>query len=152
MAAKLTKDQVRDLILSAKEEKGLTWDQIGEKLGRTSVGAAGICYGYGQVDAKEAEMIIGLFGLPSEAKKALMAAPHRKPAQPWPPTDPFVYRFYEIVMLYGPVWKDVCHEKFGDGIISAIDCFFDIQKVIDEAGVARAKFVFQGKWLTYTKY
>ncbi|MDD4731595.1 MAG: cyanase [Desulfovibrio sp.] len=152
MATKLTKDQVRELILSAKEEKGLTWDQIGEKLGRTSVGAAGICYGYGQVDAQEADAIVNLFSLPAEAKKPLMEAPHRMPVQPWPPTDPFIYRFYEVVMLYGPVWKDVCHEQFGDGIISAIDCFFDIEKVIDEHGVPRAKFVFQGKWLTYQKY
>jgi len=143
--SKLTKDQVRELILAAKEEKGLTWEAIGAKLGRTSVGAAGICYGYGQVDAPEAKAIIDLFGLPAEAEKALMEAPHRKPLQHWPPTDPFIYRFYEIVMLYGPVWKDVCHEIFGDGIISAIDCFFDIQKVIDAEGVARAKFVFQGK-------
>ena len=151
--AKLTKDQVRDLILSAKEDKGITWDEIGKKLGRTSVGAAVICYGYGQVDDdKEVDTIISLFGLPPEAKRALKAAPHRKPVQPWPPTDPFIYRFYEVVMLYGPVWKDVCHEIFGDGIISAIDCFFDISKVIDDAGIARAKFVFQGKWLKYLKY
>lgn len=150
--SKLDKDQVRDLILVAKEEKGLTWEEIGKKLGRTSVGAATICYGYGAVEEAEADAVVGLFGLPPEAKKALMKAPHRKPVQPWPPTDPFVYRFYEIVLLYGPVWKDVCHEMFGDGIISAIDCFFDIQKVIDEQGVARAKFIFQGKWLVYRKY
>lgn len=148
----LTKEDVRDLILQAKDEQGLTWEQIGKELGRRNVGAAMICYGYGQTDEAEAEKMIELFGLPQEAKKALTAAPMRVPAQPWPPTDPFVYRFYEIVMLYGPVWKDVCHELFGDGIISAIDCYFDISKVIDEEGVARAHFVFQGKWLVYKKY
>ena len=150
--SKVTKDQVRELILAAKEDKGLTWEVIGKKLSRTPVGAAGICYGYGQVEEAEAKIIVDLFGLPAGAKKALMDAPHRKPVQPWPPTDPFVYRFYEIVMLYGPVWKDVCHELFGDGIISAIDCFFDIEKVIDKEGVPRAKYIFQGKWLKYTKY
>lgn len=152
MSEKLSKDHVRELIFDAKEAKGLTWEQIGEKLGRTAVGAAGICYGYGQADAAEAEALVKLFDLPTAAKKALMQAPHRIPQQPWPPTDPFIYRFYETVMLYGPVWKDVCHEMFGDGIISAIDCFFDIEKVIDENGDPRAKFVFQGKWLQYKKY
>lgn len=148
----MTKDQVRELILTAKDEKGLTWEAISQQLGRTSVGAAGICYGYGQAEEAEADAIVAMFSLPAEAKKALMATPHRVPAQPWPPTDPFIYRFYELIMLYGPVWKDVCHEMFGDGIISAIDCFVDIEKVVDEEGVDRAKFVFQGKWLDYRKY
>lgn len=148
----MTKDEVRELILKAKDAKGLTWDGIGKALGRRNVGAAMICYGYGAAEKAEAEQMVKMFDLPQEAVKALMAAPHRQPVQPWPPTDPFVYRFYEIVMLYGPVWKDVCHEIFGDGIISAIDCFFDISKVIDDQGVARANFVFQGKWLVYKKY
>lgn len=148
----MDKQAVRDLVLKAKHDKGLTWETIGEKIGRLPVGAATVLYGYGAVEEDEANTIIELFDLPAEAKDTLMAAPMRVPAQPWPPTDPFVYRFYEIVMLYGPVWKDVCHELFGDGIISAIDCFFDVTKVIDEEGVPRANFVFQGKWLKYKKY
>lgn len=148
----MNKDQVRELILKAKDEKGLTWEQVGKELGRRAVGAATVLHGYGQLEKAEAEKVVALFGLPQEAVKALMAAPMRAPLQQWPPTDPFIYRFYEIVMLYGPVWKAVSHEMFGDGIISAIDCYFDIEKVIDDQGVARAKFVFQGKWLKYTKY
>jgi len=148
----MTKDQVRELILKAKEDKGLTWEQVGKELGRRAIGAATVCYGYGQLEKAEAEKVVALFGLPAEAVKALMAAPLRAPVQEWPPTDPYIYRFYEAVMLYAPVWKDVSHEIFGDGIISAIDCYFDIEKVIDDQGVARAKFVFQGKWLKYTKF
>jgi cyanate lyase len=150
--SKLTKDCIREMILDAKFAKGLTWEAIGEKLGRTATGAAYICYGYGKVEAAEADAIISLFGLPAEAKRALMEAPFRVPLQPWPPTDPFVYRFYEAVMLYSPAWKDVSHEIFGDGIISAIDCTFDVEKVIDDQGVARAKFTFTGKWLKYSKF
>jgi len=149
---KLTKDCVRELILDAKVAKGLTWEEVGAKLGRSATGAAYICYGFGKVEADEADTMIKLFGLPAEAKSPLMEAPHRKPLQPWPPTDPFVYRFYEAVMLYSPAWKDVAHELFGDGIISAIDCYFDVEKVIDDQGVARAKFTFQGKWLKYSKF
>ena len=148
----MNKQEVSELILAQKAAKGLSWEQVAAELGRTTVGAAMVAYGYAAVDAGEADKVVRFFVLPAEAKAGLMAAPHRKPQQPWPPTDPFVYRFYEIVMLYGPVWKDVCHEMFGDGIISAIDCYFDITKVIDDQGVARAHFVFQGKWLVYKKY
>jgi cyanate lyase len=78
--------------------------------------------------------------------------PHRTPAQPWPPTDPFIYRFFEIVMLYGPVFKDVAHELFGDGIMSAIDIAVDIQKVEDPPGVPRMVITLNGKWLQYKKF
>lgn len=150
-ATTLTREDVRELALAAKKERGLTWDEIGKELGRNPVGAATVAYGYVQLTEEEADKLVNLLGLPVEAKDVLMEAPHRVPAQPWPPTDPFVYRFYEAIMLYGPAWKDVCHEIFGDGIISAIDCSFDIQKVVED-GVDRAEFTFNGKWLTYKKY
>lgn len=147
----LTKEKVRELALEAKEAKGLTWERIGKDLGRSPVGAAMLVYGYGAATEEEAEALIKLLGLPAEAKKTLMKAPYRVPAQPWPPTDPFVYRLYELVMLYGPVLKDVAHEIFGDGIISAIDMSLDLKKVVEE-GVNRALFTFNGKWLTYKRF
>jgi len=148
----MDRQQVTSLFLAAKAEKGLTWDQLAAELGRTNVGAAMVGYGYFQLDSAEADKVVRLLGLPAEAKAVLMTAPHRKPQQPWPPTDPFIYRFYEIVMLYGPVWKDVSHEIFGDGIISAIDCLFEISKFTDDHGIDRANFSFKGKWLVYKKY
>jgi cyanate lyase len=90
--------------------------------------------------------------LPDEAIAALMKAPHRAPAQPWPPTDPFIYRLYEVVLLYGPVFKDVAHEMFGDGIMSAIDMSVDICKVEEPAGVPRMELALTGKWLQYKKF
>lgn len=148
-----TKDELREAILVAKQDKGLTWDEVGEALGgRSAVGAATLCYGYGSATDEEADALISLLDLPEEARVVAQAAPMRVPAQPWPPTDPFIYRIYEAVMLYGPAWKDVAHEMFGDGIISAIDCTFDLQKVTDDEGVDRANFVFNGKWLTYRRY
>ena len=81
----------------------------------------------------------------------LTKAPHRVPVQPWPPTDPFIYRFYEIVMLYGPVFKDVAHEMFGDGIMSAIDFEMDIQKKEDPKG-DRVVITMNGKFLPYKKW
>lgn len=75
----------------------------------------------------------------------------RTPAQPWSPTDPFIYRLYEGILLYGPVIKDVGHEMFGDGIMSMIDVEIDVDKV-EENGVERMVLKFNGKWLKYAKW
>ena len=148
----LNREQIRELALEAKIKKGMTWPQLGEHIGRTPVYAAMLVYGYGQADEAEARDLVQALSLPSEAEKILSQAPHRMPAQPWPPTDPFVYRFYEAVMLYGPVFKDVAHEIFGDGIMSAIDMSVDIRRVEDPAGVPRMAITLNGKWLTYKKF
>ena len=114
--------------------------------------AAFLVYGYGQATPEEAAGLAKVLKLSDEAQVALTRAPHRTPAQPWPPTDPFIYRLYEVVMLYGPVFKDVAHELFGDGIMSAIDMSVDIEKVEDPAGVARMELTLNGKWLQYKKF
>jgi cyanate lyase len=96
--------------------------------------------------------LVRILELPPEAQTVLMKPPHRMPAQPWPPTDPFVYRLYEVVLLHGPVFKDVAHELFGDGIMSAIDMSVDIEKVEDPASVPRMALTLNGKWLQYKKF
>jgi len=148
----LTREDVREHALESKERLNLNWPKIGAAIGRNPVYAAMLVYGYGQATSEEADGLVRTLALPAEAKAALMKAPHRAPAQPWPPTDPFVYRFYEIVMLYGPVFKDVAHEMFGDGIMSAIDMGVDIKKVEDPAGVPRMVITLNGKWLYYKKF
>jgi len=148
----LTREEIRKLALEGKERLGLTWPKVGEAIGRSPVYAALLAYGYGQATAAEAAGLVRALGLPPEAEAALTKAPHRTPAQPWPPTDPFIYRFYEIVMLYGPVFKDVAHEMFGDGIMSAIDMSVDIRKVEDPPGVPRMVLTLNGKWLQYKKF
>jgi cyanate lyase len=148
----LTREDVRKLALESKERLGLTWPQVGEAVGRSPVYAALLVYGYGQATAEEAAGLARALALPDEAKAPLMKAPHRTPAQPWPPTDPFIYRLYEAVMLYGPAFKDVAHELFGDGIMSAIDMSVDIRKVEDPPGVPRLVLTLNGKWLQYKKF
>jgi cyanate lyase len=148
----LTREEVRRLALEAKDRLGRTWSELGEAIGRSPVYAALLVYGYGQATAEEAEGLARSLALPEEARAALMKAPHRTPAQPWPPTDPFVYRLYEVVLLYGPAFKDVAHELFGDGIMSAIDMAVDIRKVEDPPGVPRMVLTLNGKWLTYKKF
>ena len=125
---------------------------MGEAIGRSPVYAAMLVYGYGQATAEEAKGLVKALSLPEEAEAVLRRAPQRTPAQPWPPTDPFIYRLYEVVMLYGPVFKDVAHELFGDGIMSAIDMSVDIQKVEDPAGVPRMVLTLNGKELPYKHF
>ena len=148
----LTREQVAKMALESKERLGLKWPQIGEAIGRNPVYAAMLVYGYGQCNSEEAQGLVKTLSLPDEAKAVLQKAPFRAPAQPWPPTDPFVYRFYEIVLLYGPVFKDVAHEIFCDVIMSAIDMSVDIKKVEDPAGVPRMVLNLNGKWLQYKKF
>jgi cyanate lyase len=148
----LTREEVRRLALEAKDRLGRTWPEVGEAIGRSPVYAALLVYGYGQATAEEAAGLVRSLALPEEAKAALLKAPHRTPAQPWPPSDPFVYRLYEVVLLYGPAFKDVAHELFGDGIMSAIDMAVDIRKVEDPPGVPRMVLTLNGKWLTYKKF
>ena len=148
----LTREEIRTLGLESKAKQGLTWGQVGKAIGRSPVYAAMLVYGYGQATAEEAKGLVKALALPEEAASVLMGAPHRTPAQPWPPTDPFIYRLYEVVMLYGPVFKDVAHELFGDGIMSAIDMPVDIKKVEDSPGVPRMVITLNGKWLRYKNY
>ena len=111
-----------------------------------------LVYGYGQASEAEAQALTRMLALPAEAQQQLMKVPQRVPVQPWPPTDPFVYRFYEAILLYGPVFKDVAHEIFGDSIMSAIDMSVDIRKIEEPAGVPRMTITLNGKWLTYKKF
>jgi cyanate lyase len=138
--------------LDAKAALGLTWEALAARIGRSPVYTAILVYGYGQATEAEADGLIAALALPPETKRAWMSAPDRTPAQPWPPTDPFVYRLYEMVMLYGPAFKDLAHEMFGDGIMSAIDMSVDIGKVEDPPGVPRMVLTLNGKWLTYKKF
>jgi cyanate lyase len=148
----LTRDDIRTLALSSKEQHQLTWPALAQKIDRSPVYAAMLVYGYGQATADEATALVQALGLPPEAHAVLMKPPHRAPAQPWPPTDPFIYRLYEVVLLYGPVFKDVAHELFGDGIMSAIDMSVEINKIEDSAGVPRMELALNGKWLQYKKF
>lgn len=148
----LVKDTMRETILKQKEAKNLTWDALATQVGKSPVYTAMLCYGYGQATEAEADALVKALDLSTNIRDDLLKAPDRRPAQPWPPTDPFVYRFYEVVLLYAPVFKDICHEMFGDGIMSAIDMSIDLDKVKGDEGEDRVVFSLNGKWLTYKKF
>lgn len=148
----VSREELRSLALYMKDMKGLTWESLANAVGRSPLYTAMLLYGYGQATEQEADVLVKILELPEESKNILKKAPYRSPAQPWPPTDPFVYRLYEIVLLYGPVIKDVAHELFGDGIMSAIDMSIDLKKVEDAQGVPRMLLCFDGKWLYFKKF
>src|SRR5262245_12450262 len=106
----MKREELREAALAAKAERGLSWSALAETMGRSPVYTAMLVYGYGQATESEADVLTTTLGLEEGAKRTLTSVPNRVPAQTWPPTDPFIYRFYEAVMLYGPVWKDVAHE------------------------------------------
>ncbi|MBI3221562.1 MAG: hypothetical protein HYZ46_00400, partial [Nitrosomonadales bacterium] len=120
---KLDKQTVRDMLLQAKDSKSLTWPQLAEKIGRSPVYTAMLVYGYGQTTEDEADALLKVLDLPLEIKTVLMKVPHRQPAQPWPPTDPFVYRFYESIMLSGvPMGTQRCVAAIALRALAAIAC------------------------------
>lgn len=91
---------MRETILKQKEAKGLTWESLATQVGKSPVYTAMLCYGYGQATEEEADALVKALDLSAHIRDGLIKAPDRRPVQPWPPTDPFVYRFYEVVLLY----------------------------------------------------
>lgn len=148
----LDKSKAREFMLQRKRDKRLTWEKLANYIGRSPVYTAMLLYGYGQATENEAEGLVKILELPPEYREILKEVPMRTPAQPWPPTDPFVYRLYEAVLLYGPVIKDVVHEIFGDGIMSMIDVTIDVERTEDERGNERIILKFNEKWLRYSKW
>ncbi|MGD0634259.1 MAG: cyanase [Beijerinckiaceae bacterium] len=137
-------------ILDIKREKGLTWKYIaGEIGGMSEVLITGALLGQMKLTKPQCEKAAVLFGLSESEKRLLNEVPMR--GTPMPPTDPLIYRFYELVMINGPAWKALIEEEFGDGIMSAIDFDLDIVRLPDPKG-DRVKITMSGKFLPYKYY
>ena len=137
-------------LLEAKRAKELTFAELGKMIGRDEVWVAALMYGQARADDDEAEKIIAALDLGHDIADALTGFPS-KGLGPVVPTDPLVYRFYEIMQVYGMPMKAVIHEKFGDGIMSAIDFSLHIDKEMDPKG-DRVKVTMSGKFLPYKKF
>jgi cyanate lyase len=137
-------------LLSAKKAKGLSFADLETILGRDEVWIAALFYGQASASLEEAQKLVKALGLDPNLIDVLTAYPI-KGLGPVVPTDPFVYRFYEIMQVYGFPIKAVVQEKFGDGIMSAIDFSLDIEKVEDPKG-DRVKLTMNGKFLPYKKW
>ena len=146
----LTKDDVAALILSAKKQAGLTWEEIAEKIEMSPVWTHSACMGMNAFPAEKAKLLVSVMGLPQEAESVLSESPTKIWEQSVP-TDPCIYRLYEIVGVYGPTLKALIQEKFGDGIMSAIDFDMSVTKVESPKG-DRVKVEMSGKYLAYNAW
>lgn len=146
----MTKEDVTMMILSAKKQAGLTWEGIAEKIGMSPVWTHSACMGMNAMPAEKAELLVKTMSLPQEAAGVLAESPTKVWEQAVP-TDPCIYRLYEIVGVYGPTIKALIHEKFGDGIMSAIDFDMQITRVPNPKG-DRVKIEMSGKYLGYNSW
>ena len=149
--APASQSTVTATLMAAKKAKGLSFSKLEELLGRDEVWIASLFYGQASASAEEAAKLTELLGLDSATAEALQTYPTKGSLDPVIPTDPLIYRFYEIMQVYGMPMKDVIQEKFGDGIMSAIDFSIDVEKVADPAG-DRVKVIMCGKFLPYKKW
>lgn len=146
-----THAEVIEKIAAKKLEKGLKWEQIAEVLGQAPVWTAAALSGQCQLSAEDCAKIADTFELTDDELKTLQTCPYRGMLPTTVPTDPFVYRFYEIMQTYGIPMKDVAQEEFGDGIMSAIDFSINVEREPDPKG-DRVKITFSGKFLPYKKF
>lgn len=138
-------------LLNAKKKKGLSFSDLESILERDEVWIASLFYGQSTASSEEADKIISTLNLEPEIKEDLMTPPVKGCLDPVVPTDPLIYRFYEIMQVYGVPLKDVIQEKFGDGIMSAIDFTLEVDKVEDPKG-DRVMVKMCGKFLPYKKW
>jgi cyanate lyase len=146
----ISKIEMTEAILLAKSKKNLKWEHISKELGLSDVFVTSACLGQNTLAKSEAEKLGSTLGLAAEVVEALQVFPTKGPGQVVP-TDPLLYRFFEICYVYGPTIKEVIHEKLGDGIMSAIDFTMNIEKVEDPKG-DRVKVTMNGKFLPYKKW
>jgi len=146
----MTKEEMTDLIVSAKKTKGLTWGAIANKLNVGETWIASACLGMNSVPEEIAKNLCDLLDLDDSVSDVLQEYPHKEWAKTIP-QDPVVYRLYEIVGVYGDTIKEIIAEKFGDGIMSAIDFSMDIDKEENPKG-DRVVITLNGKFLKYTSW
>ncbi|SFD72367.1 cyanase [Roseivivax sediminis] len=146
----MTKEDVTAMILSAKKQAGLTWEGIAEKIDMSPVWTHSACMGMQAFPKDKADALVTALGLPQESAQVLEESP-TKIWEQTVPTDPCIYRLYEIVGVYGPTIKALIHEKFGDGIMSAIDFDMQVVRVPHEKG-DRVKIEMSGKYLGYNSW
>ena len=147
----MKREDVTDLIVFRKMKSGLKWPEIAKKVGAAKEWTAAACLGQMQMTKKQAEAVGKLFDLPEEAVMLLQTVPYKGSLPTAVPTDPLIYRFYELVSVYGTTFKALIHEEFGDGIMSAIDYDMDLSRLPNEKG-DRVKIVLSGKYLQYKTY
>lgn len=149
----MTRDEVTELVRHAKRKSGKSWQEIAAAINPDVSPIVITCALLGQMtlEKAEADSAVKLLGLPEDAALLLSEVPYRGSLPTLPPTDPLIYRFYELVMVYGTTWKELIQEEFGDGIMSAIDFDMQMERLPDPKG-DRVKITMSGKFLPYRRY
>ena len=142
---------VTEKIVTAKVTKGLRWADVAEQVGQSKEWVTAACLGQMTMTAEQAATVGALFDLDADEQKWLQVVPYKGSLPTTVPTDPLIYRFYELVNVYGTTFKELIHEEFGDGIMSAIDFRMDMKRESDPNG-DRVRIVMSGKFLPYKLY
>jgi cyanate lyase len=148
----MTRAELTEKIVAAKRTKGLTWQGIAEKIGGNSpVLLTAALLGQMKLEPAQAAKAAALLGLTKDEATLLAEIPYRGSLPSAVPTDPLIYRFYELVLVYGTTFKALIEEEFGDGIMSAIDFDMALERKPDPKG-DRVKITMSGKFLPYKRY
>jgi cyanate lyase len=147
----MNRNDVTELIIATKVNKGLKWADVASKIGLSKEWVTAGCLGQMTFSAEQAAILGELFELPKDAIALLQVAPYKGSLPTAVPSDPLVYRFYELINVYGTTFKELIHEEFGDGIMSAIDFKMDLQREPNPMG-DRVSITMSGKFLPYKTY
>jgi len=147
----MKREDVTDLIAFRRVKKGIKWADVAQRVGQSKAWSTAACLGQMQMTKLQAETVGRMFDLPEEAVLLLQTVPYKGSLPSALPADPLIYRLYELVSVYGSTIKELIHEEFGDGIMSAIDFDMDLTRLPNEKG-DRVKIVMSGKYLQYKAY
>lgn len=151
IARPMSKVDMTETICAVKHQRGLTWVAMAEAAGMSDVFVVSACLGQNTMPAAAAEKLVSLLGLGPEFVEALQRPPKKAQDAEMVSKDPLIYRFHEITYVYGDTIKALIHEKFGDGIMSAIDFDMSIERVPSPKG-DRVKVTMSGKYLAYNQW
>lgn len=147
----MNRAEITELILQAKRRNKISWAALADIVGKSKEWTTAALLGQMTLTAEQAEAVGAALELPEDAVAGLQVVPYKGSLPTAVPTDPLIYRFYELVSVYGTTFKELIHEEFGDGIMSAIDFRMDLQREADPAG-DRVQIVMSGKFLPYKSY
>ncbi len=147
----MSRIEVTEKIVTAKVLKGIKWADVAEQVGLSKEWVTAACLGQMTLTAEQAGTVGRIFGLTQDETKWLTVVPYKGSLPTAVPTDPLIYRFYELVNVYGTTFKELIHEEFGDGIMSAIDFRMDLKREPHPMG-DRVSIAMSGKFLPYKTY
>jgi cyanate lyase len=147
----MTRNEVTELIIIQKLKNKITWPELATAISQSKEWTTAALLGQMTLNSEQASIIGKMLDLPEDAVLQLQVVPYKGSLPTAVPTDPLIYRFYELISVYGTTFKELIHEEFGDGIMSAIDFNMDLKREADPKG-DRVNITMSGKFLPYRSY